>query len=366
MLKRIIKLLKVQPSLKANDIARDLGVSRKPVNQVLHKNPDIFVQDETFHWALQEGASFELELISERRWITQEHFERALDNKGSPLDSNCSDVLIKITDEQPVLLCAAARILALSNQLVMAGKRVVLDFTNNNRAVSYLSRACFFARLNEAVEVLPTRPPNSDSERYMANNLSIVELLEICPEDPENNVPSRIKQSFVDKFGHEHSTKLFTLVAEMVSNVEDHSETMTPGFAGLQVYSHTKKKKISVIVVISDSGIGICASLRPALETHFPDIARKFPASEPSTDPQLIIHAMEHSGLSRLGKGRGAGFHTSHGEAATLDATVTIRQENFAVNMKYKNGSLHDKSWDAELPKIIGTHIVFEFFLTVE
>lgn len=361
MLKRIIKLLKVQPSLKASDIARDLGVSRKSINQVLHKNPDIFLQDETFHWSLQESASFELELISERRWVTQEHFERALDNKGSPLDSNCSEVLIKITDDKPVLLCAAARVLSLSNQLVMAGKRVVLDFTNNNSTVSYLSRACFFARLDEAVEVLPTRPPNSDSELYKANNLSLVELLEICPED---NVPSRIKQSFVDKFGPEHSTKLFTLVAEMVSNVEDHSETKIPGFAGLQVYS--KKKGRSVIVVISDGGIGICASLRPVLDTHFPDIAVRFPTAEPDTDPQLIIHAMEHRGLSRLGKGRGAGLHTSHGEAATLDAKVTIRQENFVVYMKYKNGSLHDKSWVTKLPKIMGTHIVFEFFLTAE
>ena len=228
MLKRIIKLFKVQPSLKANDIARDLGVSRKQVNQVLHKNPDIFVQDETFHWALQEGASFELELISERRWITQEHFERALDNKGSPLDSSHNEVTIKIRDGQHLLLCAVARVLTLSNQLVKKGKTVTLDFTNNESTVSYLGRACFFSRLDPTVNVLPKRPPDSASEQYIANNISLVELLEICPED---NVPDRIKQSFVGTFGTKYSTKLFTLVAEMVSNVEDHSETQKIGRA---------------------------------------------------------------------------------------------------------------------------------------
>ncbi|HEA3201808.1 TPA: hypothetical protein RVS02_003362 [Aeromonas veronii] len=362
MLKRILKLLKAQPSLKASDIARHLDVPRKKVNQALYDNTDVLVKDDdTFCWSLRGHSSCELELVSGRTWITQEHFEQALLRQGSPLDSSHNEVTIKIRDGQHLLLCAVARVLTLSNQLVKKGKKVTLDFTNNESTVSYLGRACFFSRLDPTVNVLPKRPPDSASEQYIANNISLVELLEICPED---NVPDRIKQSFVGTFGTKYSTKLFTLVAEMVSNVEDHSETQIPGFAALQSYGPKEKK--SVVVVISDCGKGICATLRPGLDKHFPDVAKMFPLSEPDANPRLILHAMKHRGLSRLGEGRGAGFHTSHGGAAILNAKVTIRQDNFVVRLQYEDGHLKDGNcnWDTDLPTLMGTHIVFEFFLT--
>lgn len=361
MLKGIIQLLKKQPGLKARDIARELGVERKPVSVLLHKSLDIFVQDPSdYGWSLIKDASFELELTSSGTWVTQLHFEKALLKYGSPLEVDHGHVIIRITDERRLLLCAAARVLALANQLVAAGKKVEIDFTNNESTVSYLSRACFFARLDSAVKVLPKRPASSAAEQYMANNLSLVELLEICDEV---NVPERIKYSFEKAFGDKDATKLFTLVAELVGNVEEHSDTIIPGFAGLQSYGRDPKHHV-VVVVISDSGKGICATLRPGLQEHFPKVAKKFDSSIHAADPKLILHAMLNRGLSRLGKGRGAGFHTSQEEAAKLDAKVTVRQESFSIFMQYKKGVLEVSSWKLDLPKLIGTHIVFEFSLT--
>src|SRR5690606_34483896 len=151
---------------------------------------------------------------------------------------------IKVLPDKKLLFCAAARILALANQLVAAGKHVVLDFTDNNSTVSYLSRACFFARLNQAVDVLPSKPDAAFAELYLANNLVLGGCLEICPEAPEVNVPERIKLSFEKAFGSRDANKLFTLVGEMVCNVEDLSDTLLPGFAGLQCYEMSARKSV--------------------------------------------------------------------------------------------------------------------------
>ena len=59
MLKRIIKLLKVQPSLKASDIARDLGVSRKSmIYKLLNSSPEdsLNATSAAHMLALEQGA----------------------------------------------------------------------------------------------------------------------------------------------------------------------------------------------------------------------------------------------------------------------------------------------------------------------
>lgn len=360
MLTLIIKNLINRPGLKATDLATMLRSTRKEINQILHGRPDLFVQNtETFAWSVHDDAYCEFSINLSKTWCTQQDFEKALLEQGSPLDSDLNKVVIKITGEQRLLFCAAARLLALSNQLIHANKEVVLDFTGNDSTLSYLSRACFFARLAPEIVVRPIRPDISASEAHKANNIALVELLEIGTRE---NVPERIKNSFIDAFGKTNATKLFTLVSEMVCNVEDHSETSIPGFAGLQCY--TQKAKRSVIVVISDSGKGICTTLRPGLIEHFPEIAKKFPANDKDSDPKLIMHAMENRGLSRMGAGRGAGLHTSREKAQMLNAKITVRQENFSVHLNYKDGELENKTWQLDLPKLIGTHIVFEFSLT--
>lgn len=359
MKKRIISLLKKNPGLKARQIARELDLDRKEVSSFLIKNLDVFVQDsQAFTWSLVQTASFELELTSSGMWVTQAHFEKALKKNGSPLDTDHGHVVIKVIDERKVLLCAAARIIALCNQLVDSNKKVELDFANNEQTLSYLNRAAFFDRLHPTVVVKPRRPAMSAAAQYMANNIGLVELLEISKDI---NVPERIKESFSEKFGDKHANKLFTVVGESVCNVEDHSQTIVPGFAGLQCYGRAPKN--SIMVVISDSGAGICKTLRPGLEEYFPEIAKKFEPSVHAADPKLILYAMVNGGLSRLGNDRGAGLNATHGTAEKLDAIISMRQENFSVRLVYKAGALEETSWKLDLPRLRGTQIVFEFKL---
>ena len=53
----------------------------------------------------------------------------------------------------------------------------------------------------------------------------------------------------------------FTVFGELIDNVFQHSKTRLDGFAGLQLYSKGKRAK----VIVSDSGLGIPATLRPTL-----------------------------------------------------------------------------------------------------
>lgn len=366
MQKRIIQLLSKKSGLKAREIASQLELERKSVSHHLHENLEVFIQDpDTFGWSIIKSASFVLELTCAGTWLTEVHFEKALAKSGSPLDADHGHVTIKIPAERKILLCAAAKILAIANQLVAIKKKVELDFSENKTALSYLNRAGFIDRLDKAIKILPKKPSSSAALQYNANNVGLVELLEIKAYGDESiNVPERIKYSFIEAFGGDHSNKLFTVVAEFVGNVEEHSDTQIPGFAGLQCYGSADKGKARVITVVSDSGKGICETLRPALNEHFPELAKRFDPSLQGSDPKLIIHAMLKGGLSRLGTGRGAGLHNSHAEAEKLNAKIKIRQENFSVMLEYKAGVLENKSWALNLPKLIGTHIVFEFNLT--
>lgn len=367
MRKRIAQLLKGNPGLKARDIAKALECDRKEVTKCLYDHLDVFVQDDNFVWQLKKDASFVLEFTSTGTWITQEHFEKSLLKSGSPLDAIHGHVVLKIQKERKVLLCAAARILALANQLIFSKKTVEIDFTENKSTLSYLNRSGFIDRLDRAVKVLPRRPPTSAAQQYKANNAGLVELLEIKPSSSDNpaneSVPESIKHSFVEAFGEQHANKLFTLVSEFVGNVEEHSDTQIPGFAGLQ--SYRRNGSTCLVAVISDSGKGICATLRPALDVHFPEIANQFPGSQKISDPMLIIHAMRYRGLSRLGKGRGAGLNASQYQAEKLNATIKIRQQNFSVALTFKNQSLYGHEWSLDLPKLSGTHVVFEFTLDI-
>jgi len=360
MRKRIAHILTNSPGLKARDIAKALNCERREVTKCLYDNLEEFVQDENFAWLLKKNACLKIEFSANRTWITQEHFERALVKNGSPLDTAHGHIILKIPKESKLLFCAAARVLALANQLAEVKRIVELDFTENPDAVSYLNRAGFFDRLSKSIKVLPRKPNSSTAQRHKANTTKLVELLPI-DADSDENVPERFKLSFADVFGELHAQKLFTVLGELIGNAEEHSETVIPGFAGLQSYS--LKGSTSIVAVVSDSGKGICSTLRPALDLHYPEIAAQFPKTLEASDAKLIIHAMLKGGLSKRGKGKGgAGLYNSSGQAESLNAKISIRQEDFSVSLTYKDEDLHH-NWSLGLPTLRGTHIVFEFKL---
>jgi hypothetical protein len=361
MRKRIVQILSDSPGLKARDIAKILNCERREVTKCLYDNLEEFVQDENFVWLLKKNACLKIEFTASRTWITQEHFERALIKYGSPLDNAHGHIILKVPKERKVLFCAASRILALANQLAEVKRTVELDFTENPDALSYLNRAGFFDRLAKTIKVLPRKPSSSAAQRHKANTTKLVELLPI-DADSDENVPERFKLSFIDAFGATHAQKIHSVLGELIGNAEEHSGTVIPGFAGLQ--SYTLKGSTSIVAVISDSGKGICSTLRPALDLHYPEVANQFPKTLEASDAQLIIHAMRKGGLSSKGKGKGgAGLHTSSRNAESLNAKISIRQEDFSVALTYRDNDLHNHSWSLGLPRLRGTHIVFEFKL---
>lgn len=363
MQKRIIQLLKKTSGLKAREIASRLDYDRKTVSQHLHEHRDIFVQNpDTFGWSVIDRASFIMELTCLGAWLSEVHFEKAMAKSGSPLDAEHGHVVIKFAPERSMLLCAAVKVLTLANQLVAAKKKVELDFSENPKMLTYLDRAAFFDRLNSAVKVIPKRPASSAAQKYNGKNDGLVELLEI--DAKQNDVPERIRHSFIESAGPEHAGKLFRVVAEFVGNVEDHSGTEIPGLAGLQCYGKAGTGKQKILAVVSDSGKGICATLRPALPEHFPELVKKFDSTIKNSAPMLILHAVLKGGLTRKGFGRGgAGLHAGHEVAEKLSATIKIRQENFSVTLEYKDDAIEHTSWTPNLPKLMGTHITFEFKL---
>lgn len=324
----------------------------------------LYQQDDAFCWSLNLKSEFVVDFSSQTHgsWIKDGDVERELMKAGSPLELPYRKVRILIGDGKPMMLCAIAKILALANQLALEKRAVSLDFSGNISTLSYLSRAAFISRLHKEVCVLPHRPDESEGQMYLANNLGLVELLEIKDSLAEENIPERIKHSYEHLFGKLHANKLFTIVAESVTNVQRHSETKVPGVAAMQHYNFGKNKS-KVLTIISDSGAGICATLRPALAKYWPGVAAQFPANDGASDPKLIVRAMQEQGLSCTGQG-GAGLHATLTKAQLLDASINIRQETFSVCLSYKNGQLQKPTWALNLPKLAGTHIVFEFLTT--
>lgn len=364
MQRRISLLLNEHPGLKGREIASKLGLDRKEVNRLLDANKGFYQQDNSYCWSLNLDSEFLVDFSTDinSAWIKDRHLERVLMSVGSPLELPHRKVRIFIGDGKRIFLCAIAKILALANQLAIENRSVELDFSGNVGTLSYLSRAAFISRLHKNVTVLPYRPDESVGETYLANNLGLVELLEIKDSLALENVPERIKYSYANIFGSQHANKLFTIVAESVTNVQRHSGTKTPGVAGMQHYGSGKQLS-KVVTVISDSGAGICATLRPALSRYWPEVAAKFPAHDAASDPKLILRAMQQQGLSCTGEG-GAGLHATLSKAQLLDASISIRQESFSVSLVYKDGVLQQPTWVLDLPKLAGTHIVFEFLTT--
>jgi len=364
MQRRISLLLSQNPGLKGREIAKRLGLEKKDVNRFLDDCRGFYEQDDSDGWSLNLESEFLLDASAGApgQWIKDKHLERALKSIGSPLEFPHQRVRILVSGGKRIFLCAIAKLLALANQLALEGRSVALDFSESTDTLSYLSRAAFISRLDRRISVLPYRPDESAAAAFLANNLGLVELLEIKDSLADENVPERIKHSYSHIFGGQHANKLFTIVAESVTNVQRHSGTKTPGVAAMQHYASGNEQS-TVVTVISDSGAGICATLRPALDRHWPQIAAEFPATDPLSDPKLIIRAMREQGLSCTGQG-GAGLHSTLSHAKLLDASITIRQECFSVSFVYIGGELQQPTWTMDLPKLSGTHIVFEFLTT--
>lgn len=296
------------------------------------------------------------------RWVNARLFEDALRDSGDPLTSGDSCVRFVFPVGCKVMIDAGTRLLSLANQLSYCTKRVVLDFHEGEAgAMGYLNRMGFFEHILPGVEVLPSLPEYSGAQLYKGNNPQIVEFERLHPDCQERQLPGRLTDALLKGCADRSDAKAlegaaFTTFAELIDNVYSHSYTELDGYAALQVYKSRTGNK--VFVAVSDSGVGIFETLRPAL------LAQRSRLAELS-DIDLMVRIFAE-GVSQHGAHRGCGLKGAAAKAKKYNARIDVRLPNSRVYLSPQGNEYEpDRAYCYdELPLIWGTHLSFEFHLS--
>lgn len=366
-------LLRVTPGLKGREIAQKLGFDKKEVNSFLAHQEHNFYKDENHCWHIRNDSHMEI-VLDGGTWIGGLAFDNSIKKVGSPIDSDCGSVLFVVPAGCKILLEAGARLLAFSNQLSFNGKKVEIDFNDCQETLSYFDRIGFFDLLNTNVIVKPNRPLISRASIYKGNSDAVYEFGEIDPNHLDEDIPQRLKKSFVHYAGDNYSQPAFTVLSELFGNVRDHSESPIHGYIALQHYKgHGGRNAVAphIQTIVSDSGKGIIGTLLPVLEKKYRNIYRKFDFNDPASKPMLVKEVFSKGQISQsTDEGRGLGLKRSADVAAGYsadnvlrNATISVREDTFELKLVYKNGKLASSSHELGLPKMLGCHICFDFIL---
>lgn len=359
MKQAIEQLLRETPGLKGKEIAKKIGKDKKAVNSFLYAHKDDFVQDNNYCWSLIKPTELEIEFEA-NQWVDCSSFEDSLSKAGSPLDLECTSITFMVPENCKILLDAAARFLALCNQLSHAGKAVTINFNNCASTLSYFDRIGFIDHLDQHVIVLPKKPSVSGAAIYRGNNQAVVEFGAVNPNDANKELINQLTDCFVQQSDDCYETAASTVFGELIGNIQEHSESVIPGFSALQKYGGKRKH---IQTVVSDSGLGIAATLKPSLFEHYPMLHKLHNSND--FDIQLVTAVLTKGEISRFGSssGRGLGFKSSREQAVKFDARLSVRQENFSLDLEYQNGDLVQIHKHENLVTIRGTHLCFDFFI---
>lgn len=369
MKKEITEVLSKTPGIRGRQIAKKLGLDKREVNSYLNSQTEDFIKDENHCWFIADNAPLEIRLPSET-WIDGPSLDQAVASAGSPLEYDSESINFVVPKGCKILLEAAARLLAYSNQCSHVGKSVSIDFNNCRDTLSYFNRIGFFEMLDARVSVIPSRPTYSAAEKYKGNSESVYEFGEVDPIELDEDIPQRLKNSFVHYAGEQYSQPAFTVLSELFGNVRDHSESPIPGYIALQRYKGFRGRQGNngvqphIQTIVSDSGRGITGTLKPILESQHPEIYKKFDFNLPESDPLLVQEVFKRGRISQSKEeGRGLGLKRSGDVAASYNALISVREDCFELKLNYKSGRLRKASYVLNLPKLMGTHICFDFIL---
>lgn len=358
ILSKILTILKRNLSQKACAIDASLCYDRSEENRDINHEKDLYINDPIAFTGSLEHLHIDL---GTGCWLTADAFESALLLAGSPLDSSVSRVIFFVGEDCKFMLEALARLLAISNQLVDAGKFVVINFQSSPSTLTYLNRIGFIDLLQDNVIVFPMRPLISSASTYAGNNKGIVELRRIDPFDPDDDIPNLLRNSFVSCAGSQYNVAAHTVISELFRNVKEHSGSTSAGFAALQDYRGAIRHHIQT--VISDSGHGIVGTLWPILKDKYPAVAHKIDKSSLDPHVALLQEVFSKGGLSQVDdSSRGLGLRGASMYAKKYNAIISVRQETFELKVAYRDGCIKF-SHSLELARIAGTHICFDLFL---
>ena len=250
-------------------------------------------------------------------WTDGSQFERVLRNGPAPHE--CDEITFRIPAGSKIMIDAAVRLLSLTNQLDYCTRRVLLRFDEGESgAMGYLNRMGFFDHLAEGVQVYPERLGYSGAQVYAGANAGLVEIARIHPRNRDEDLPTRLVTALVKGCSHRSDAKqlgqaAWTIFAELIDNIFSHGQTPLDGYAALQVYSRGNIVKVTV----SDSGLGIMETLRPALRLNFPALSRL-------SDIALLVEIFRQ-GISRHGADRGCGLKGRAAKAIKYQADLDVR-----------------------------------------
>lgn len=359
----IKKLLSQTAPLKAKEIARELALDKNHVNAFLYKNEDAFQKDSAHRWSLASDPEIVLTLPD--NWVDADDFENLLRQGGARLENPSQAIRICYPSPQcKTMIDCTARLLALANQLAVRGNKVTCDLTNAHRTHTYLNRAGFFDLVHHDVAFLPARPTRSAAKQYQGRSNTLVEfgVVDLASNEKRLALISQLTETFVKLSTPAYQVAAFTVFSELIQNVAEHSKSALRGFAGLQSYGGSRPH---IKTVVSDSGVGIAHTLRPALKKHYPHLFEKFGVASLESDIGIVTEAMKVGGISRFGgaKGRGLGFTSSREQAMKFNAELSVRQEEFCLRFQYRDGNLVKIAEQRPVSKLLGTHICFDFYL---
>nr|WP_216610548.1 ATP-binding protein [Vibrio coralliilyticus] len=352
--------MRESPGLKGREIANRLGLDKKSVNSFLHHDDSgLFIRLDN-EWYLSDKET--VVEVAKTGWLRISDFENILIECEDLWSNSVDRIRFKFCDCS-ILLGAISRILCLVNQLAHEGKSLTLDFSECERSFTYLCRVGLFDELDGAIKVVPEV---QDRSCFYGKNDKVMEFVSIPYQTEHTDLPTKLKQSFISLAGEEHANTAFGFIAEFINNIIEHSETSIPGVAALQVYEKGGHGK-NVQTVFSDSGKGIVGTLRPVLESRYPDLFKMFPQDNAETNASLLKEVFEKGGISGAKdsnyRSRGLGMKISAKNAARFDATICIRQEYFEISLSYRDGKINEFYFQESLTKILGTHICFDFYL---
>jgi len=292
-------------------------------------------------------------------WIDSSRLEIALRSGNEPHGLDVYDVEITIPVACKIMIVPAIRLLSLCNQLALTSRRVKVNFKEGEPGtMGYLNRMGFFDHLSHLVQVIPSRPKYSAAESFRGANPGVVEIARINKDFRDTSLPTRLSKAVKDSCTGrsdvgEVTGAVWTIFAELIDNLFSHSQTPVDGYAALQVYKGGNR----VTLAVSDSGLGIMATLRPALHAESPRFADL-------TDLQVLIEVFRE-GLSRHGADRGCGLRGSAVKAMKYRANLDVRLPNQRVLLTPARGAYSPNvahCYDG-IPLMWGTHIALDLML---
>ncbi|MDA1035960.1 MAG: ATP-binding protein, partial [Chloroflexi bacterium] len=295
-------------------------------------------------------------------WVNASRLEQVLRRSLGPHSHNILDVTFDFPVDCKVMVDAGVRLLSLANQLAHTTKRVRLVFqAGTEGTMGYLNRVGFFDFLDPEIEVTPRRPRISGARIHRGNSSNLVEIARISKDGRDQDLPRKladvVRQSCDARADVEElEGASWTIFAELIDNVFEHSSTALDGYAALQVYQGGDR----LVVAVSDSGKGIMETLRPSIASEFPRLVHL-------SDLDLLVEVFRQ-GLSRHGNDRGCGLKGSAEKAIKFRADLDIRLPHQRVLLTPSRGRYQANIAHCfdQLPLLWGTHIAFAFNLGLE